>query len=101
MSMDPPNPRCYECDAELTDLDGDWNACGYTGGACPPGGCDCGRATEALCDECTCPGTGGHHVWVTEWASDMPGMTKRQRTHCDECPASVPIDTPEPERDYP
>ena len=51
MSMDPPAPRCEECDAEL-DVDGDDGACYYTGRACEPGGCDCGTTRTTLCDKC-------------------------------------------------
>jgi len=50
--FDPPLPTCAECDAEIEDLDGDWNACYYTGRACAPGGCDCGCPTQALCADC-------------------------------------------------
>lgn len=94
---DIPNPRCAECDAEITDLDGDFFACYYTGRACEPG-CDCNRPTEPLCDDCECP-AGGPHKWVTEWAIDYPGLSKDQRTHCDECGHSAP--STEHERDYP
>lgn len=50
--MNPPLPTCAECGADIPDLDGDWNACLYSGGACAPGGCDCGRASQALCEDC-------------------------------------------------
>ena len=49
--MNPPAPTCAECGVDVLDLDGDWNACYYTGGACPPDGCDCGHPTQALCEE--------------------------------------------------
>jgi hypothetical protein len=51
MSMDPPPPRCAECDVIL-DVDGDDGACYYTGRACEPGGCDCGTTRTTLCENC-------------------------------------------------
>ena len=40
-----------------------------------------------------CP-AGGDHKWVTEWPEDFPG-TWQQRTHCDECGASLPPADPD------
>ena len=42
---------CRECDEPL-DVDGDDGACYYTGGACPPGGCDCGASRTLYCSKC-------------------------------------------------
>lgn len=52
MSPTPPPDRCHECDA-IVVLEEPAGLCYYTGGACPPGGCDCGASALITCAECT------------------------------------------------
>lgn len=63
--IEPPR-RCHECDNVL-DIDGDDGACNYTGGSCPPGGCDCGAAHTVLCDDCQ---PAEAHDWTTCGCAD-------------------------------
>jgi hypothetical protein len=42
--------RCFECGEEV-EIDGDFFICRYTGGHCPPGGCDCGKPTIVVCED--------------------------------------------------